>query len=171
MTQELIDLRTSILEERYADALAIVDELEGMSKQGILRNIESFLRPMMIHLIKNQVEQRLTNSWAASIEGSLLEIKKLNLKDNKTSYYIKQDEWKDFWESAISEALRPVSIEIMNGKLNRSQLADRIDKTQLISAANQLLALTYNHSVKELPDIIDAQLIQLPGGEDWERKL
>lgn len=93
MTQELIDLRTSILEERYADALAIVDELEGMSKQGILRNIESFLRRMMIHLIKNQVEQRLTNSWAASIEGSLIEIKKLNLKDNKTSYYIKQDEW------------------------------------------------------------------------------
>lgn len=35
MTQELTDLRASILEGRYADALAIVDELEGMSKQGI----------------------------------------------------------------------------------------------------------------------------------------
>jgi hypothetical protein len=33
MTQELIDLRTSILEGRYADALAIVDELEGMSNE------------------------------------------------------------------------------------------------------------------------------------------
>ncbi len=32
MTQELIDLKKSILEGRYADALAIVDELEGMSK-------------------------------------------------------------------------------------------------------------------------------------------
>lgn len=41
MTQELIDLRNSILERRYEDALAIVDELEGMSKQAILRNIES----------------------------------------------------------------------------------------------------------------------------------
>lgn len=39
MTQELIDLRTSLLEERYADALLIVDELEAMSKQAILRNI------------------------------------------------------------------------------------------------------------------------------------
>ena len=63
MTQELIDLRTSILEGRYADALAIVDELEGMSKQAILRNIESFLVRMLVHLIKNQIEQRLTNSW------------------------------------------------------------------------------------------------------------
>lgn len=62
MTQELIDLRTSILEGRYADALAIVDQLEGMSKQAILRNIESFLVRMLVHLIKNQIEQRLTNS-------------------------------------------------------------------------------------------------------------
>ncbi len=70
MTQELIDLRTSILDERYEDALAIVDDLEGMSKQAILRNIQYFLLRMLIHLIKNQVEQRLTNSWAASIRGS-----------------------------------------------------------------------------------------------------
>ncbi len=89
MTQELIDLRNSILEERYEDALAIIDELEGMSKQAILRNIESFLVRILIHLLKNQVEKRLTNSWVASISDSLLQIKKLNLKDNKTSYYIK----------------------------------------------------------------------------------
>ena len=31
MTQELIDLRNSILEQRYADALGIVDELARIS--------------------------------------------------------------------------------------------------------------------------------------------
>jgi len=55
MTEELMDLRTSILEGRYMDALAIVDELEVISKQAVLRNIESFLIRMLIHLIKNQV--------------------------------------------------------------------------------------------------------------------
>jgi hypothetical protein len=75
MTQELIDLRTSILEGRYADALAIVDELEGMSKQAILRNIESFLVRMLVYLIKNKIEQRLTNSWVASISDFLRQIK------------------------------------------------------------------------------------------------
>ncbi len=90
MTQELIDLRTSILEGRYADALAIVDELEGLSKQAMLCNIESFLVRMLVHLIKNQIEQRLTNSWVASISDSLRQIQKLNLKEDKTSYYIKQ---------------------------------------------------------------------------------
>jgi hypothetical protein len=72
MTQELIDLRASILEGRYEDALAIVDELEGMSKKAILRAIKSFVVRMLIQLIKNQVEQRLTNSWAASIRDCLL---------------------------------------------------------------------------------------------------
>ncbi|MGK7903487.1 MAG: hypothetical protein AB4352_19200 [Hormoscilla sp.] len=42
MTQELMDLRTSILEERYDDALVIIDDLEGMSKQAILQKIASF---------------------------------------------------------------------------------------------------------------------------------
>ncbi len=88
MTQELIDLRTCIQEGRYADALVIVDELEGMSKQAILRNIQAYLRILLIHLINNQLEQRLTGSWAASIRNSIREIKKLNIKDNKTSYYI-----------------------------------------------------------------------------------
>jgi hypothetical protein len=79
MTQKLVDLRASILERRYEDALAIVDELEGMSKKAILRAIKSFVVRMLIHLIKNQIEQRLTNSWAASIRDSLLEIQDLNL--------------------------------------------------------------------------------------------
>lgn len=62
MTQELIDIKKSILEGCYADALAIVDELEGMSKQAILRNIQVYLKILLIHLIENQVEQRLTSS-------------------------------------------------------------------------------------------------------------
>ncbi|MEY3869310.1 MAG: hypothetical protein RLZZ338_3201 [Cyanobacteriota bacterium] len=67
MVQELVDLRISIFEGRYEEALGIIDELEGMSKQAILRNIESFLIRLMIHLIKNQVESRLSNSGAAAI--------------------------------------------------------------------------------------------------------
>ncbi|MFM6022448.1 MAG: DUF29 family protein, partial [Dolichospermum sp.] len=125
----------SILEQRYSDALAIVDELEGMSKQAILRNIESFLVRLMIHLIKNQVEQRLSNSWAASIESSILEIKKLNLKENKKSYYLSINEWVEILEDAIESAIRPASLEIMNGKLQRQQLSQMLNKPQLILTA------------------------------------
>lgn len=123
MTQELIDLRNSILEKGYDDALAIIDELEGMSKQAILRNIDSFLVRIFIHLLKNQVEKRLTNSWVASISDSLLQIKKLNLKDNKTSYYIKEDEWEPYIEDALAAAITPASAEVQGGKLTPLQLS------------------------------------------------
>jgi hypothetical protein len=168
MTQELIDLRTSILEGRYADALAIVDELEGMSKQAILRNIESFLVRMLVHLIKNQIEQRLTNSWVASISDSLRQIQKLNLKENKTSYYIKQDEWEPFLEEAIEAAIRPASVEVMDGAYNSFQLSELVDRTEIMMTAQKLLDLTYEHSAKMLPAIIDENLVQLPGGEEWK---
>lgn len=168
MTQELIDLRNSILEGRYADALVIVDELEGMSRQAILRNIQSFLLRLLIHLIKNQIEQRLTNSWANSIRGSIREIKKLNLQDNKTSYYIKSDEWKLILEDEVEEAIRDTSNEVMNGAYSPFQLIEIVDKSQIITQAQRLLELTYNYSVKELPAVIDDYLTQLPGGEDWK---
>lgn len=166
MTQELIDLRTSILEGRYDDALAIVDELEGMSKQAILRNIESFLVRLMVHLIKNQVEQRLTNSWVAYISDSIRQIKKLNLKDNKTSYYINSDEWQPFLEEAIEAAIRPASIEVLDGRLKPSQLSKQVDRPQLNAAAQKLLDLTYEYSAKDLPEIVDSYLAELPGGSD-----
>jgi hypothetical protein len=134
MTQELIDLRNSILEQRYNDALAIVDELEGMSKQAIIRNILSFVNISLIHLIKNQIEARLTNSWATSIRNSIMEIKRLNLKENKKSYYINIDEWEDLiLEEVIEKAIADASDEVLNGAYNQFQLEEMIDKIDLIT--------------------------------------
>ncbi len=168
MTQELIDLRASILEGRYADALAIVDELEGMSRQAILRNIQSFLRVLLIHLIKNQVEQRLTNSWANSIRNSIREIKKLNLQDNKTSYYVKIDEWESILDDEFEEAVREASLEALNGIYNEFQFTEMVDRNQVIEAGKKLLSLTYSYSAKELPAVVAENLTQLAGGEDWK---
>ncbi|MEH2416121.1 DUF29 family protein [Nostoc sp.] len=168
MTQELIDLRTCIQEGRYADALVIVDELEGMSKQAILRNIQAYLRILLIHLIKNQVEQRLTSYWVAFIRNSLIEIKKLNLKDNKKSYYINLKEWDSYIEDEIEVAVGDASVEVLNGMYNEFQLAGMVDKNQIIQTVLKLLALTYSYSVKELPAVVAENLIQLFGGEDWK---
>ncbi|MEG4394332.1 DUF29 family protein [Microcoleus sp. BROC3] len=167
MVQELIDLRNCILEGRNEDALAIVDELEGISKQATLRNIGSFLLILVIHLIKNQVEQRLTNSWAAAIANSVRGIKKLNLKDNKTSYYINAAEWEPFIEDELEAAIREASREVLEGKLSRAQLNQRADREQIMAIATGLLSLTYTYCRGEFEDAIDEYLSQLPGGADW----
>ncbi|MBE9115469.1 DUF29 family protein [Lusitaniella coriacea LEGE 07157] len=167
MTQELLELRQSILERRYDDALALVDELESMGKQAILRNIESFLVRLLIHLIKNQIEQRFTNSWIASISDSVIQIAKLNIKGNKTAYYIKSEDWQSYLEEAFTQAIRPASVEILDGQLKPKQLEKQIAKTELFNTAKQLLFLTYDTKIVKLPDCIDTVLMNLPGGEDW----
>lgn len=168
MTQELIELRTSILEGRYADALSLLDELEGMSKKAILRNIRAFLVRLLIYLIKNQVEQRLNNSWAASIRDSLLEIQDLNLKENQTSYYVKPEEWKSLLEDSLEDAIRTASVEVLNGAYSPFQLLELVDQTQILMTTRNLLNLTYKYSAKLLPGSIDESLSRLPGGEDWK---
>ncbi|HIK13493.1 MAG TPA: DUF29 family protein [Oscillatoriaceae cyanobacterium M33_DOE_052] len=168
MTQELIDLKTCLIEGRYAEALEIVEELESMSKQAILARIQSYLAILIIHLIKNQVEQRLTNSWASSIRNAIREIKKYNLKDNKTSFYINGEEWQHLLEEEIIEsAIADASDEVLNGKYSRAHLASMLDKTTIIQTAVKFLHLTYNYSAKELPAIMDEYLSQLPGGDIW----
>lgn len=168
MTQELLDLRLSILEGRYEDALELVDALEEMSKQAILRNIESFLIRLMVHLIKNQVEQRLINSWVASISDSILRIQKLNLKVNKTSHYVNDDEWLPLLEEAIEAAIAPASIEVFGGQLNAIQLSKQVERNSVIPVAQSLLELTYQHSSKQLPTIIVTRLAKLPRGQEWQ---
>lgn len=168
MTQELIELRSSILEGRYTDALVLIDELEGMSKKAILRSIKAFLIRMLIHLIKNQVEQRLTNSWAASIRDSVLEIQDLNLKENQTSYYLKPEEWRSLLDAAIEAAIRTASVEVLNGVYSPFQLLELVDQPQVLARAMKLLELTYTQSAKTLPAVIDESLSKLPGGEAWK---
>ncbi len=169
MVQELVNLRNSILAEHYDDALEIIDELAEMSNQAILLKIESFLTRLMIHLIKNQIENRLTDSWAASIANSITEIKKLNLKDHKTSYYINPEEWEPYLTESLELAIRPASQEVFHGKLNRRKLAARLNRGQLLSIAQELVVLSYEHSVAELENKLDEYLAQLPGGEVWNQ--
>ena len=167
MIQELTDLRNSILEERYADALVLLDRLDGMSKQAKIDAIESFLVRMLIHLIKNQMEQRLTNSWAASIRGSLVEIKKINLQDNRIAYYIQQDEWETMLEDAIEVAISDASVEVFDGAYTPFQISEMVDRERINAIAKSFLSLTYIHSKKDLPAVVNNYLTQLPGGEDW----
>lgn len=168
MTQELAELRHHILTGQYTDALSLIDELEGMSKKAILQAIESFLVRLLIHLIKNQVEQRLTNSWVASIRDSLLRIYKLNLKDNQSSYYISQDEWESYLDNSFEDAVFAASDEIFEGTYSAFQVLERVDKSEIIVTANHLLNLTYEHSENTVRGAINEAISQLAGGEEWK---
>ena len=60
---ELLELRTHIEQGRYAEALTLIGEMEEMSRDDKINKIESFLHILLLHLIKQAVEQRTTRSW------------------------------------------------------------------------------------------------------------
>jgi hypothetical protein len=162
--EELTELRNKIIAGRYSDALAIIDELEEMSRRDIIRKIESYLVRLLAHLIKNQLEERLTNSWIASIRDSLRQIGKLN-QMNKNSYYIKQQDWQPYLEEAIEAAIDDAAVEVFGGTLKPSIVSARVDREQILAFALNLLQLTYEVSGKQLSDRVNTVLEMLPGGE------
>jgi hypothetical protein len=166
--EELETLRTHIVEQRYTAALELIDEIEEMSRKAILDAIQSFLERLLLHLIKNDIEQRLTNSWAASLRDSLLQIRKRNLRDSRsTSWYIRRDEWADRLDEAYEVAIADASVEVMDGMFTPFDLHDKADREQVLARAKQLLDLLYNHAHKDLPMIINEHLSHLPGGREW----
>jgi len=58
----------------------------------------------------------------------------------------------------------------MNGIYNEVELAQMVDRGQLMQVTMTLLNLTYQHSVKDLPVILGDYLLTLPGGEEWRNK-
>ncbi len=102
---------------------------------------------------------------AAFIANCVRAIKKLNLKDNKTSYYINASEWEPFLEDELEAGIREARREVLEGKLSREQLNQRVNREQIFAMASGLLSLTYTYSRGEFEDAIDEYLSQLPGGK------
>jgi hypothetical protein len=124
-----------------------------MSKKAIIRSIESYLVLLLAHLIKHQAEQRMTNSWLASIVNAVVGIKKLNLRD-KNSYYLQENDWNDYLEEAIELASLEAAKEAFGGIYSVEQLATRFDRDRVIKMCRQLLQLSYQQETKKLPQII-----------------
>ncbi len=151
--EELAQLRQLLIAGNTTEAIALIDELEEMSKKAIIRNIESYLVLLLSHLIKHQAEQRMTNSWLASIVNAVVGIKKLNLID-KNSFYIKESDWNNYLEEAIELASLEAAKEAFGGIYSVEQLVTRFDRDRVMKTGYQLLQLTYQQETKKLPHTI-----------------
>jgi hypothetical protein len=151
--EELAQLRQLLVAGNTREAIALVDELEEMSKKAIIRNIESYLVLLLAHLIKHQAEQRMTNSWLASIVNAVVAIKKLNLRD-KNSYYLNESDWNDYLEEAIELASLEAAKEAFGGIYSVEQLSTKFDRDRVMKTGLQLLQLAPQAETKKLPQTI-----------------
>lgn len=129
--EELETLRRLIEEQDYTGALTLIDEMDEMAKDDKITKVESFLAVLLIHLIKQKAESRLTTSWQRSINHALFGIFKANKRRNAGGFYLKADELKDAIEESFSFSLQEAAEEAFGGAYTAEQLSTMIDAEQI----------------------------------------
>jgi hypothetical protein len=137
--EELLELKALLLKGDIKGSLAIVEELEDMSKNGIISTIRSYAVILLLHLIKQQAEKRTTRSWDVSIRNSVREIQRQNKRRNAAGYYLSDEELTDTLNDAYLNALDAASLEVEAGRYQSEQIEAIIDKNKLISDAFLLI--------------------------------
>jgi hypothetical protein len=136
--EELLELRTYIEQGRYAEALVLIGEMEEMSRDDKINKIESFLQILLLHLIKQQAEQRTTRSWDVSIKNAVDGIQRTNKRRRAGGFYLDEGELQASIEEIFPSALRQASLEAFEGRYNDVELAARFDQEQVKQQALQM---------------------------------
>ncbi|MDM8565396.1 DUF29 family protein [Candidatus Halobeggiatoa sp. HSG11] len=140
--EELLKLRTAIEQQRYNDALIYLGEMEEMSREDKIHKIRSYVIILLIHLIKQQTEQRTTRSWDCSIANSIDEIQYVNKRRKSGGYYLTKDELVEIIAQAYSPALRKAALEAFEGQYTTKQLEEKINSNTIqAEALNHILEI------------------------------
>jgi hypothetical protein len=100
MLDELDELREAIKSGDDLQALALIDELDEMSRDDKINKIGSYMRVRLIHMIQQTAEPRSTRSWDASINVALRQIARTNKRRKSGGHYLDDD--------SLAEALAEV---------------------------------------------------------------
>lgn len=137
--EELIQLRESIEQHDFITALKIVDELEEMSVEDKLNKIFSYMTVLLLHLIKEDAEKRLTKSWKLSINNSAKQINRTNKIRKSGGYYANKSDLMEIINDAFELALEGAAIEAFGGVYGKQELLKLIDLNRIRDKAISLL--------------------------------
>lgn len=137
--EELIQLRESIEKQDLVTALQIVDELEEMSVEDKLNKIFSYMIILLLHLIKEDAEKRLTKSWKLLINKSVKQINRTNKRRKSGGYYAKKEDLIEIVNDAFELALESAAIEAFGGAYDEQELLNLIDMNKIKDKAISLL--------------------------------
>lgn len=138
--EELLTLRELLIKGDMSGALAIVDELEEMSRDDKINNIRSFAVVLLLHLIKQQAENRTTRSWDLSIRNSIRSIQTKNKRRKAGGTYLNIDELRLAILEAYSEALDRAAAEVEEGRYTPKELAKLVNRDEISDRAIILIS-------------------------------
>mgnify|MGYP000002789571 CR=1 FL=1 len=137
--EELYTLKELLLKGDVQGAIAIVEELEEMSRDDKINAIASFAVILLLHLIKQQTENRTTRSWEVSIRNSVLEIQKKNKRRRAGGVYLQPEELRLALEEAYPAAINKASLEVEEGRYEPEELEQMVNKEDILNLAMILI--------------------------------
>jgi hypothetical protein len=138
--EELLELKTLLLKGDIKGSLALVEELEEMGKKDIIKNIRSYAIILLMHLIKQQAENRTNPSWEVSIRNSVREIQRENKRGKSGGYYLTSQELLETLEEAYLNAIDQASLEVKEGEYKPDELEMLVDREGIINQALGLIS-------------------------------
>ena len=137
--EELEALRKMVEDHDYSAALALIDEMDEMAKDDKIVKIESFLKILLIHLIKKQAEKRTTKSWERSIRNAKDGVQSSNKRRNSKGFYLSEDDLQEAINEIFGKSLRDAADEAFEGDFSAKELAQMIHEEQIKKEALDLI--------------------------------
>ena len=136
---ELLELRRYLEAGDYDAALQVLDELDEMSRKDTIYKIQSFMEIVLIHLIKQQAEQRTTRSWELSIRIAYRRIQRLNKRRKAGGWCLATEELQEALEEVYDDALDRAAFEAFEGQYTTAALAAMVNRQELLARALALV--------------------------------
>ncbi|MBW4644963.1 MAG: DUF29 domain-containing protein [Goleter apudmare HA4340-LM2] len=137
--EELLTLKDLLLKGDIQGAMVIVTELEEMSRNDIIKTIRSYAVIMLLHLIKQQAENRTTRSWEVSIRNSVREIQRENKRRKAGGYYLTPEELLEILAEAYLNAIDEASLEVEEGRYEPEELENLVNREDIINHGMTLI--------------------------------
>ncbi len=137
--EELLKLRGFIEHQDYDKALLLINEMEEMAKDDKIHKIRSYAIILLIHLIKKQAEDRTTKSWELSVRNAVREIGIVNKRRKSGGFHANHEDLFEIVSDSFEAALDYASVEAFEGIYDADALLQKINKSEIIGLAMQLI--------------------------------
>ena len=95
---------------------------------------------LLLHLIKQQAENRTTRSWDVSIRNSVREIQRENKRRETGGYYLTTEELLETLQEAYLNAIDEASLKIEQGRYYPEELEQLVHQEEIINRALALIS-------------------------------
>ena len=137
--EELLELRRYVEQQRYAEALALIAEMEEMSREDKINKIYSYTEILLLHLIKQEAEKRTTRSWELSLRNAVRQIVRVNKRQKSGGTYLGESDLREIIAEAYQPALERAALEAFEGRYDDQELGQQVNREKIEQKALELI--------------------------------